>query len=254
MVNFQARIYLPLAIVLVFTLGWLFFYLKDNTVYNFILIGSEFIKLSDKSKIINAQAKYTIEGAGYDGQFYYYLALDPINAHYYMDGLDSSSYRYTRILYPVFARIFSFGRADYIPYLLIVINIISICLGTYFLSHWFLKNNLSPYWSLIYGLYPGLHIALKRDLVEPLAYTLIIMATYTFYSRIRFRQIVSSMLFACALLTKEITILFPLVYGFFLILKKDKNLKNGLFFSPCCAGCRSQLNMGSQGQQAMRCF
>lgn len=221
------KVYIAVLLVLIFTIGWVYTSLKYTDIHNFILIGKNFVNRSNKSAIINSKAKYAHYDFGYDGQFYYYLALDPINAYHYMD---TPAYRYTRIAYPLLARFFSFGKLEIIPYVLLIINIIAITLSTYFLGLWFLKNNLSPYFSLIYGLYPGIHLAIVKDLTEPLAYTFVIIAVFLYHSKIRYKLIFSSLFFSAAIFTREITALFPLVYGASLFIV-NRNPKNGLIFS-----------------------
>lgn len=232
--NPRVKVYISILLVFIFTIGWVYPYLHDTDIYNFILIGKNFVNRSNKSEIINSKAKYAHYPDGYDGQFYYYIALDPVNAYHY---IDDASYRYARIIYPMFARVFSFGNPDNIPYLLLIINVSSIIISTYFLALWFKRNNLSPYFSLIYGLYPGIHLATQRDLTEPLAYTFVIIAIFLYYSEARYKLILSSVFFASALLTREITVLFPLIYGvdFFLKFQKNsislkKNFKDGIIF------------------------
>src|SRR5579871_4588194 len=53
---------------------------------------------------------------GYDGQFDYYIALDPANAPLH---LDVPAYRYQRVLYPMLARVVVLGQASLIPYALV---------------------------------------------------------------------------------------------------------------------------------------
>jgi len=49
---------------------------------------------------------------GYDGQFYYQLARDPLGAYHFMD---NAPYRYQRILYPLVVRVLSLGRMLLFP-------------------------------------------------------------------------------------------------------------------------------------------
>lgn len=232
--NPKTKIYISVLLVLIFTIGWVYKYLDDTDIYSFILIGKNFVNKSNKSEIINSQAKYANYPDGYDGQFYYYIALDPLKAYHY---IDDAPYRYTRIIYPMITRLFSFGKSDTIPYLLVIINVTAVVISTYFLGLWFKRNNISPYFSLIYALYPGMHTAIQRDLTEPLAYTFVIIGIFLFFSKPIYKLIFSSIFFSCALLTREITVLFPLVLGvklFFSFEDKsvhlNKSIGNGLIF------------------------
>src|SRR5258708_11482894 len=52
---------------------------------------------------------------GYDGQFYYQIARNPLSAAHYMD---SAAYRYQHLLYGLLAWALSFGQIPLIPYAL----------------------------------------------------------------------------------------------------------------------------------------
>jgi len=51
----------------------------------FIQIGSNFIDRVGPSDVIRPDPATAYPTIGYDGQFCYYIALDPVNAHYYID-------------------------------------------------------------------------------------------------------------------------------------------------------------------------
>lgn len=173
-----------------------------------IFIGSKFINQSSKSPLTNSQIKYASTISGYDGQFFYYIALDPINARYYID--NPPSYRYGRIIYPILAKLLSLGNSKNIPYALVLINVLAILGSVYVLSLWLIEHKLSPLYSLAYGIYPGLHIALQRDLSEPLAYFFTIAAIYLLNKS---KLVWSILLFTASALTRESTLIFPLIYG-----------------------------------------
>src|SRR5579885_3744182 len=60
---------------------------------------------------------------GYDGQFYYQIARNPLGAARYMD---NAPYRYQHLLYPLLAWLLSFGQVPLVPYTLLLINLLSI--------------------------------------------------------------------------------------------------------------------------------
>jgi hypothetical protein len=153
---------------------------------------------------------YSLTNNGYDGQFSYYIAVDPVNARFHVDRPD---YRYTRILYPMTARLLSFGRVDLIPYMLILINWFALGAGTFVVALWLKRKQLSPWFALVYGLSPGLLICLQRDLEEPMAYGLVALGVYLFSYGGRRRIVWSAMAFGLAVLTRESTAVFPAVLG-----------------------------------------
>jgi hypothetical protein len=83
--------------------------------------------------------------------------------------------------------------------------------GTLALAIWLTRHGRSPWLAALYGLWPGLSLSLFRDLVEPLAYCLVAVAILVFSTERRGRLVVSCALLACALLTRETTLVFPLV-------------------------------------------
>src|SRR5512147_2882325 len=55
---------------------------------------------------------------GYDGQFAYQIARDPLNG---WTKVDVPAYRYQRIVYPMAARVLALGNIDLVPWALVVI-------------------------------------------------------------------------------------------------------------------------------------
>lgn len=186
---------------------------------DFIRIGRRFVQQSHASAVIQYDPHYAYmaDNTGNDGQFCYYLALDPVNARYYMD---YPGYRYTRILYPLVARVLTFGQASLVPYTLILVNLLAIAGGTWALAAWLRKRNTSPWLALLYGFFPGLVIVLQRDLTEALAYGLVALAVYLFDFGGRRAAFWSGLAFAGAILSRETAALFAIVYAAALLLQR----------------------------------
>lgn len=141
---------------------------------------------------------------GYDGQFAYYLAVDP-NPTSVAEKLDVPSYRYQRILYPLFARTLAFGNLEWIPWTLILVNLFSLAYIAWLLCRYLNAIEIAPRYGLIFSLWAGVIVGVGTDLFEPLAFALAISA---WYARL-FRQYRLSYLFLVfALLTKEVMIAF----------------------------------------------
>lgn len=180
-----------------------------------IHISPELISQSQVSSVIKPDPAYPTQSAnGYDGQFFYYLALDPVNARYYMD---ASTYRYTRILYPLVARASAAGRPDLIPITLFVVNWLALAGGTVAIAAWLRRRGLSAWFALVYGFFPGLQFALARDLSEVLAYGLVALAILALDLAGRYALILSAIAFALAALTRETTVVFSVAYGLALL-------------------------------------
>src|SRR6476646_4375370 len=65
---------------------------------------------------------------GYDGQFFYFMALDPRHSPSYMD---EPTYRYSRVVYPFLVRAVTLGRPAAIPWGLLLVNLAAVAGGTY---------------------------------------------------------------------------------------------------------------------------
>jgi hypothetical protein len=143
---------------------------------------------------------------GYDGQFYYRLALAPITSTETAFGitLDHPAWRMQRIMLPLLARLVAGGQARAVPASLLVINLAGIfCLG------WLaMRIARSRQWSLAIPLaiaaWPGLLIALTHDTTEILAAALLLGGIATWTER---RFAIAALLFAAATLTRETSVL-----------------------------------------------
>lgn len=116
---------------------------------------------------------------GYDGQFYYRLALDPFNFQAEANGLRFDSwpaYRNQRIVYPLMASLFAFGQPLVIPAAMIVVNLLALY-GITLVGVLYAKSlSRSPLWGLGFGMYFGFYLSLLRDLPEILAALFILSA------------------------------------------------------------------------------
>lgn len=108
---------------------------------------------------------------GYDGQFYYRVALDPFTSERTAHGivLDHPAYRHQRILYPLTAWALALGRRDAIPTTLVIVNLFSLCGIAYLGGVYAQLVGRHPLWGLAFPLYPGFVLSLVRDLSEILA-------------------------------------------------------------------------------------
>ena len=181
--------------------------IEQHGVRWFVHLGSQFLATSTRSDVITPSlgAQSPI---GYDGQYYYALAADPVHARYYMPG--SAGYVYSRVLYPAAARAVSLGSADAIPYAMLAINLAAIGAGTLAVAFW-LRARGAPAWpAALFGLYPGMIFCAFRDLTEPLAFALAALAVLAFDGRRTGRLVASASLFALAALTRETVVPFAL--------------------------------------------
>jgi hypothetical protein len=191
---------LPAALYLAFILAHLAQHGWDPSF--FVQAGDMFVMAGQ------APAHLTIlaHSAGYDGQFYYRLALDPFTREKTAFGitLDIPPYRQQRVLYPLIVFLLSAGYATVVPVLLIVVNFVSICvmgwLGGLYMQ-WIGRHAL---WGGIFPLYAGFILVLARNLAEILSVTLILACLVCLQRR---RQRAGIAWLSLAVLAKETSLL-----------------------------------------------
>jgi hypothetical protein len=182
---------------------------SGHSARDFVHVGAQFLAKSNASPAILNGPVRPDHPSGYDGQMFYYLALDPVAARYYMD---FPSYRYTRIVYPLAARALALGDPNKVPRSLVALNLLGIAIGTLFLALWLRRRNSSPWLAAVYGLYPGMLLSLERVCADALAYGIAAAAVYLHDFGGTRRFIWSGAVFGMAALTRETIIIFPAVY------------------------------------------
>jgi hypothetical protein len=210
------------AAVLAFHAIWIAAYLgSGHDIRDFIRVGPRYALASKASTVIHYDPSYGFVVphdqantlTGYDGQFSYYIALDPSRAHDYIVAPDSASYRYQRILYPMLARGLALGQRGAVPWALMIINWLACGGGVLALAAWLRRRGASPWFAAVYGLFPGMIVAIQLDLTEPLAYGLVALAIYLFDFGGRRGVAASAVAFALAALTRETTLVFAILFG-----------------------------------------
>ena len=186
----------PTTIVGLFLLGYLALILVQNggDPLVFVRLGAGFVEgvPVDETNL------------GYDGQFFYYIALDP-TPDQAAQHLDIPAYRYQRIFYPLLVRVLAFGQPAVIPWMLVFVNWGVHVLGTGLLGKWLVQQGMSRWYALTYGLWFGLIAAARLDLAEPLCYALIIAAWWA-YAQGRYGWV--TVFLGFALFTKETAVFF----------------------------------------------
>ena len=146
-----------------------------------------------------------VPNAGYDGQFYYRLALDPANWHKTAFGITmDQSYRYTRVGYPVLAWLGSFGQHQFVPVVLVAINLLGVAAMAALGGMFARESGRHALWGLAFVAYFGLVISVGRDTAEPVAEACMLGGLLAYR---RARPVLAAVLFAYGAVTRE-TILF----------------------------------------------
>jgi len=152
-------------------LGWLVFALARWQIWAkghlslFIMAGHVYTHRAELPRGL-----LLVPSAGYDGQFYYRLALDPANWHATAFGITmDQSYRYTRIGYPLLAWIFSLGQHQLVPVVLVALNLLGVAAMAMLGGMFARESGRHALWGLAFAAYFGLVISVGRDTAEPLA-------------------------------------------------------------------------------------
>ncbi|HEX3749435.1 MAG TPA: hypothetical protein VHW06_02640 [Streptosporangiaceae bacterium] len=148
---------------------------------------------------------------GYDGQFYYRMALAPASFQRTMYGISiDSTYRFVRIGYSALAWLASAGQHAAVPWALAVINVLSLAaiatLGGLFAQ----EAGRPALWGLLLAGYFGLATGVARDLTEPLAAALLLAGLLAYRRR---RPLLAAGVFAFAALTRETAVIAPVALG-----------------------------------------
>jgi hypothetical protein len=143
---------------------------------------------------------------GYDGQFYYRLALAPFATDTHIGGVvfDHPAWRMQRILLPVLARMLALGQPVAIPWALLGVNLAAVFAIAWLASALARRCSLPAVFPAAIAFWPGWQIALEHDTTEIVA-TALLLAAVTAY--LRERVAVYAVLLASASLARETAIL-----------------------------------------------
>lgn len=159
---------------------------------------------------------------GYDGQFTYYIAANPDTASQY---IDVPAYRFQRILLPISGRILGLGQESFIPYTLLMVNLIALAGGTYILEQLLMSYKVSRWFAIGYGLSLGVFGAARLMTAETLAYGLVLFAIWLYQKD---KWLWAAVVLAISAFAKEVTLIFAA--GYVLYLFTQKQWIRGLLF------------------------
>jgi hypothetical protein len=202
----------PVVIVGALYFGLVSLRILEYDVIWFVHLGREMLESSTTSSILTPDLGWQSE-IGYDGQYYYAVAVDPANASDYMRDMtgDKAGFVYSRPVFPALSRLVGLGQVELVPYAMLLVNLAAVLLGTLAIAGWLRRKGSSPWFSVLFGLYPGLVFSVFRDLTEPLAYGLVAISLWVFDPKDRRRVAAAGAVLALAALTRETVVLFSLV-------------------------------------------
>ncbi len=204
-----SRLDRPLVPGIIAFLGWLGFALARWQIWAkghlslFIMAGHVYTHRAQLPRGL-----LLVPSAGYDGQFYYRLAMDPFNWHATAFGITmDQSYRYTRIGYPVLAWIFSLGQHQLVPVVLVVLNLLGVAAMAMLGGMLARESGRHALWGLAFAAYFGLVISVGRDTAEPLAEACMLGGLLAYRRGTTPMYLLAAALFTYGAITRE-TILF----------------------------------------------
>jgi hypothetical protein len=170
----------------------------------FIVAGDLFV---DSSKL-DAPIIVRKHSDGYDGEFYYRLAVEPWASTSAAHGVtfDGAFYRAQRILYPVLAWAVSLGNAALVPVALVGVNLMAVgVVGGMAVA---LRDaaKLSMWFPFTVVLWPGFLTTITHDTTELVPQALVMAALWAWASG---RTALFAVFASLAPLAREVTILVP---------------------------------------------
>jgi hypothetical protein len=162
----------------------------------FILVGRHFATPSQLPPGMPVAKTY-----GYDGQFFYRLALNPFNFGHTAYGITMDRpYRFMRIGYPAITWLVSAGQHSLVPVMLVAVNIAAIAALGWLGARFALDGGRHALAGLLIPGYFGLLTSLGRDTAEPLAAACLLAGLLAFRAR---RPVLAAFFLAYGALTRE---------------------------------------------------
>jgi hypothetical protein len=167
-----------------------------GNIGRFIMVGMHFATPAQLPSGVPVAPTY-----GYDGQFFYRLALNPLNLNKTAYGIRMDrSYRYMRIGYPAVTWLLSFGQHFLVPAMLVAVNVAAIGAIGYLGGVFARDGGRHALAGLLLPGYFGLITSLSRDTAEPLAAACLLAALLAVRAR---RPVLAALLLAYGALTRE---------------------------------------------------
>jgi hypothetical protein len=167
-----------------------------GSISRFILVGRHFSHPDQLPHGMPVAPTY-----GYDGQFFYRLALNPVNFSHTAYGITvDRPYRYMRIGYPALTWLLSAGQHVVVPVALVAVNIAAVGAMGYLGGVFARQGGRHAAWGLLLPGYFGVLTSLSRDTAEPLAAVCLLAGLLAVRAR---RPVLAAALLAYGVLTRE---------------------------------------------------
>jgi hypothetical protein len=144
--------------------------------------------------------------AGYDGQYYLALALDPaLRDPGTLAALDNPQYRCRRILFPLLGRTLGLGQPDLIPWALPLLNVALVVALVWLVAHWLQLGGRNGWGGLLVLSILGVWEVLALTTTDLLSSVLLVAALLALRTQ---RYPAAALAMALAALTREVTLLY----------------------------------------------
>jgi len=174
----------------------------DGDLARFIVAGARRVDVEQLPS-----PRVPVNPRGYDGLFYYRLAVDPADLSTTAHGIRlDSPLRRQRIGYPLLAWSLARGQAAAIPAALVAVNVLGLGLAGLFGGLLARELGRHPLWGLLPAGYAGLVTTLARDLTEITALLFMLAGLFALH---RQRHLWAAFALASATLCRETALVVP---------------------------------------------
>lgn len=157
---------------------------------------------------------------GYDGEFYYLIAHDPLNHRGFLAYVDTPRYRWRRIALPGLAHLLAFGNDGWVDQAYVGLQLVFVFLGAWWLGRYAQLLGRSAAWGVAFLIIPAVAVSLDRMTVDlPLA---AVCVGLLYYSRTAARWPAYVLLVAAPLI-RETGIVLVGAWCLFWLVKKSRN-------------------------------
>ena len=182
------------------------------------VLPSETFGIPPKLQEQGHEVLYPAPQSGWDGQFYFSIANDPLALNGTEEYVDADAYRYQRAGLPILSKIISIiTLQDWVsPMTYYLTSLILIMMAVYYFSKDLIKSGGHPVYSVFWGLGMGTILTSMNGLPDAAADSLLILSLLALKSN---RMLLFAILSSFAALSREAYILLPAGVIFFSIVQ-----------------------------------
>jgi hypothetical protein len=165
----------------------------DGDITRFVVAGRTFVD--------PGHGVHVFPSSGYDGQFYWRLAVDPAEWSRSAHGVTfDNAYRPPRIGYPLLAWLAAGGKAGLVPWTLVAVNVVAVAAIAGLAGRLAADAGHPAAYGLLVAAVPGLVMPLGRDLAECVTVACLLGGVLALR---RGRPVLAAGLWSYAVLTRE---------------------------------------------------